>query len=143
MSDATNERAGELLRRLRRVLVTRPGVRFAFLFGSTARGDSGPLSDVDIAVYHDPAIEDLRWLLADLVEASGTDRVDLVALNSAGPLLRQRVFRDGIPIVVQDHDLLGRLRFRTQIEYLDTAPLRRLWWAGFRQRWGSAKKDGP
>ena len=59
------------------------------LIGSQARGDPGPLSDVDIAVWHDPGLEpsarlqlQLR-LAAEGGSALGTDEVDVVMLNRA------------------------------------------------------------
>jgi predicted nucleotidyltransferase len=127
------------IERCRRVLSGRTGLRFAFLFGSVARGQSGPLSDVDIAVHHDPAAPDLLALQAALAEALDTDRLDLVELNGAGPLLRHRVLRDGVAILIQDQEALFHARYRTQIDYLDTAPLRAAWWKEFRTRWASKR----
>src|SRR5258708_8195194 len=48
----------ELLRSLRAALRTEPRVTAALLFGSTARGDDGPGSDVDliVAVDGDPSL---------------------------------------------------------------------------------------
>jgi predicted nucleotidyltransferase len=124
-----------LLARARAVLEASPGLRFAFVFGSVARGRSGPLSDVDIAVAHDPPLADARPLLTELIAALATERVDLVEIERVGPLLCHRILRDGIPIVVRDPRALLAFRFRTQLAYLDTAPLRQLWWDAFRGRW--------
>lgn len=44
----------EILLKLSRALDTEPDVAFAYLFGSMAKGRSGPLSDVDVAVYFSP-----------------------------------------------------------------------------------------
>lgn len=125
----------ELIERARSVLSGQEGLKFAFLYGSVARGRAGPLSDVDVGVFHDPPRRDLRRLHPSLTEALGTDRLDLVQLNGAGPLLRQRVLRDGLPILVDDPAALTRFRYLSQLDYLDTAPLRQLWWSAFRQRW--------
>ncbi len=107
-------------------LADEPAVRFGYLFGSRARGDAGPRSDVDVAVSLDPDTDafDFRLrLLERLMRLLRTDRVDLVILNTAPILLRQRVVRDGR--VVKD-DPVARVRFeaRTISEYLDTQHLR-------------------
>lgn len=64
------------------------------LIGSQATGNVGPLSDVDIAVWHDPNLDsrarfDLQLgLVGDAARALGTDEVDVVLLNHAPPLMR-------------------------------------------------------
>jgi len=63
----------------------RRDVRLAILFGSQARGEAGPASDVDVAVQA-PGV-DLLALAATLSLAVGRE-VDVVALDAAGvPLL--------------------------------------------------------
>ncbi len=44
----------DLKRRLKPAFEKFPAVKFAYLFGSVAEGEAGPLSDIDIAVYLDP-----------------------------------------------------------------------------------------
>ena len=71
-----------------------PGVVFAYLFGSVALGDDGPLSDVDLAVYLDDTVDPSETRLAVIEAASRhlrTDRVDVVVLNSAPIALAGRV----------------------------------------------------
>ena len=73
----------------------------AYLFGSQARGNAGPLSDVDVAVYVEPASLDRPGfgvqaeLGSELQAALGRSDVDIVLLNHAPPLLYHRVLRDG------------------------------------------------
>lgn len=109
-----------------------PEVLAAYLIGSQARGAAGPLSDVDIAILHDPALGsreklDLRLrLAADAGAALATTEVDIVLLNDAPPLLRHRALRDGVRLL--DREPRARIRFqvRSVNEYLDTEPLRQL-----------------
>jgi predicted nucleotidyltransferase len=104
----------------------------AFLIGSQARGSVGPLSDVDVAILHDPGLTprerlDLRLSLASSAGAAlGTSEVDIVLLNDAPPLLRHRAIRDGVRLL--DHRPKERIEFevRTLNDYVDTEPLRRL-----------------
>ncbi len=117
------------LERLSDVL-DREGVVAAMLIGSQARGSAGPLSDIDIAVWHDPALDpsgriQLQLALARSVsEALNTDEIDVVMLNRASPLMRHRAIRDARRLVDRDPRLRVRLEARSLIDYLDTKPLR-------------------
>lgn len=127
------------LGRLRKAF-DREGVVAARLFGSQARGDPGPLSDVDIAVWLDPTLSsDARFdlqlaLIGAATAAAGTGEVDVVPLNDAPPLLRHRAIRDGRLLL--DRDPCRRIGLDTDavLEYLDTEPLRRTLEAGLRRR---------
>lgn len=107
------------------------GVVAASLIGSQARGDVHALSDVDIAVWvatdlDPPRRQRLRLdLLAAAEGALGTDRIDVVMLNHAPPLLRHRAIADGLLLVDRDRDERIRLETRAVLDYLDTVPLRR------------------
>ena len=87
-----------------------PGLRFAYLFGSAAKGRLGPTSDVDIAAYFDPSADLLDGRLEALRRATrhlGTDEVDLVVLNTAPIALvarildTRRVLHDAAPFLRQ------------------------------------------
>ncbi len=73
-----------------------PSIRFAYLFGSLARGTALPFSDVDIAVYVDEFADVVTMrldLYERLVDCLGSDRVDVVVLNTAPLTLKARVVR--------------------------------------------------
>jgi uncharacterized protein YutE (UPF0331/DUF86 family)/predicted nucleotidyltransferase len=74
-------------------LLRRHPVRLAYLFGSLARGDPDA-ADVDLAVLPD---EGFSWplLYAELSEALGTDRLDLVDLRFAPPYLKAGILQSG------------------------------------------------
>lgn len=127
------------LRRLAEALA-RESVVAGYLIGSQARDTAGPLSDVDLAVWLDPDLprerryDERLGLMGAAARAVGTGEVDVVPLNDAPPLLRQRAIRDGRLLV--DRDPRQRVRFETAalVEYLDTAPLRQALAAGLRRR---------
>jgi predicted nucleotidyltransferase len=110
------------------------------LIGSQARGTPGPLSDVDIAIWHDPGMDararfDLQLDLASgAVDALQTDEVDVTFLNDAPPLMCHRAIRDGRRLVERDHDERVRLETRAILDYLDTEPLRAELGRGMRRR---------
>jgi len=125
--------------RLSRAL-DREGVVAAMLIGSQARGETHPLSDVDVAVWHDPDLDSSQsWRLQlDLIgaaeEALQTSEIDLVMLNHAPPLLRQRAIRDAVVLVERDRDARVRLETRAILDYCDTVPLRAYFGRALRRR---------
>lgn len=116
------------------------GVVSALLFGSQATGKAGSLSDIDVAVWLDPELEDRERstrqlaLIGAASKATATDEVQVVVLNDATPLLRHRVLRDGVRLVDRDPRTRIRLEVAALLEYLDTAPLRATLAAGLRRR---------
>jgi len=69
------------------------------VFGSFARGDARPDSDLDLLVEAGP--ETSPWfpggIVADLQEALGR-RVDVVTLGGLAPELRDRVLQESVPV---------------------------------------------
>lgn len=117
----------ELVARLREFLRGQPGVALAYLFGSAARGTTGPLSDVDVAVKFIDWSPDgfaARLRMHDaLCRHLGSDRIDLVDLDEASPVLRYNVIRDGI-VLQGDNDVRIPFEVRAMAEYFDTHALR-------------------
>lgn len=76
-----------------------PGVVLLYLHGSYARGSAGPLSDIDLAVWleREGARErDAELKVSEALEdATCRDDLDIVILNRAGPMIRERVLREG------------------------------------------------
>jgi len=112
----------------RRGLSTRAEILEAYVFGSRARRDERPHSDVDIAVYVDPdRVREAPFgydseLAADLMSALGTSRVDVVVLNGAPPLLYHRVLRGGIRILSLDLVATTRREGQALSRYCDYLP---------------------
>ena len=119
----------ETLRRLAAAF-DHKGVVAAMLIGSRARASAGPLSDIDVGVWHEPDLDpserlDLRLELAAAAAAAlHTDEVDVVLLNQATPLMRHRAIRDGQPLVERDRRARVRMETKGILDYLDTKPLR-------------------
>ncbi|MGH3837118.1 MAG: type VII toxin-antitoxin system MntA family adenylyltransferase antitoxin [Pseudonocardiaceae bacterium] len=127
--------AHDLTERLRRLLDGESGVLVAYLYGSHARGQAGPLSDVDVAVLLDGDTEDRRLeLTAAITHAVAPARADVVVLNDAPLPLAYRVLRDGTLLVSRDDRARVEHWVRTVDRYLDMAPARRLLAAGTRSR---------
>ncbi len=99
----------------------------AYLFGSSARGDERPGSDVDVAVlFRDDPPRTLAGLHLDLADrltgALGGRRVDLVVLNHAPVDLVHRVLRDGLLLLERDRSARIRFEVDARNEYFDLLP---------------------
>jgi predicted nucleotidyltransferase len=110
---------------IRDVLQGDDRIAFALIFGSTARGQVTPFSDLDIAIGVRAGVSldagDIGTLVSGLEAAAGRD-VDLVILNEAPPGLAYRVFRDGRLILEADRAARVARQARAIVEYLDFKP---------------------
>jgi len=112
----------KVLREIRPMFDGEEHVVVAYLFGSTAKGTAGKLSDVDVAVLtskdHPPTLDYQLYLMDKLAGIFGRE-VDVVILNEASPLLRYEVIKRGK--LLYSRDELTRIAFeeRTIDEYLD------------------------
>lgn len=109
-------------------LFKKKGVLLAYLFGSLAQKGERltrprPPGDVDLAILtkEGPAYD----LLEAIADVLGTDRLDLVDLRKASPVLRFEILRSGRPIYISDEDLRERYEMETIHLYRDTEPMRR------------------
>ena len=75
------------------------GARNLRVFGSVARGEAGPGSDLDLLVDLEPgrSLFDLGGLLMDLQELLGC-RVDVVTESGLRERIRERVLREAVPL---------------------------------------------
>ncbi|RFA95636.1 type VII toxin-antitoxin system MntA family adenylyltransferase antitoxin [Pyrobaculum aerophilum] len=98
------------------------GVKFAYLFGSRARGLEREDSDWDVAVYfgREVTIIEEAELGAELSKRLGVE-VDVVALDNAPLDLIYIVLRDGVVIYSEDEKLRKQWEIETYLEYLDYA----------------------
>lgn len=109
-----------------------PGISVLVLFGSRARGDDRPDSDLDVAVL--PASQDARerrYLRSDiavaLADLAPEGRVDVVFLDEADDVLRERVLEQGRVLLNRDPEAWKELRVRTMREYGDREWVRNLY----------------
>lgn len=116
------------IEKVRSVLLKAPYLASAWLFGSVARGQARPDSDLDIALLLDDPEADARTFrralfdLAALLEEASGRRVDLVVLGPRDPILAHRVLSEGLLV----HDPAPRRRTRFMVDvlgrYFDWAP---------------------
>jgi predicted nucleotidyltransferase len=109
-------RAWALLSSLREALRTEPAVSTAVLFGSRARGDDHPLSDIDLVVHLRGDAEP-NEIATRLSERAG-HRVQAVLLEDVRqkPLLLAEIIREGRVLIDRDGTWPGLLAERSRIE---------------------------
>jgi predicted nucleotidyltransferase len=83
--------------------LSRQGVRHAAVFGSLARGEAHPASDIDVLLDLDPALPmglfEYARLKLHLAELLGPDlgrKVDVVNRKTLKPLLKDSILRDAV-----------------------------------------------
>lgn len=86
-----------------RLCTTRPEITVAYMFGSQAKGRSGPLSDIDLAFLVELSLINERDypygyqadLVAELMSLFKTNDIDIIVLNDAPPLLKFQIITTG------------------------------------------------
>ena len=104
------------------VLEGDPAIRFAYVFGGAGRRDLRPLSDVDVAVYLDDAVDPVQArldLIGVVTKHLGTDEVDLVVLNRAPTALLGRIVQSRRVIADKDPYLRHRFESLALRKFLD------------------------
>jgi len=94
-------------------------VAAVYLFGSAAKGEAGPLADLDVAVLFSKEdaghLHDLKFkIYADLCRSLKRNDIDLLVLNNASNLIiKDEIVRNGI--VVHDRDPAAREDFEVRV----------------------------
>ena len=112
------------------------GVKAAWLFGSVARGQSRPDSDLDVAVLGSRPLSagTKKRLMEQLARRCGRP-VDLIDLQAThGPIVGQ-VLRQGRRLFCDDAVLYAQLMKRWMFDQADWMPLRRRILATRRTAW--------
>ncbi|UCE32441.1 MAG: nucleotidyltransferase domain-containing protein [Burkholderiales bacterium] len=118
----------DIVRRLRQYFERHAdGIACAYLFGSTARGEAGRASDVDVAVLltEDPpaTLAGSGVRLEGQLESELGTRVDLVLLNRAPVDLVHRILRDGELVFEADASARVRFEVRARNLWFDLKPI--------------------
>ncbi len=104
------------------------GVCLVYLFGSQVEGNLGPMSDYDLALLVDRAVDGRRIqarLAHELARALQTDRVDVVLLNRASIELAYAIIAQGK--LLYEQDVATRVEYEATVlsRYGDFLPVLR------------------
>ncbi len=99
------------------------GARLALLFGSTSRREERPAEDLDIAILARGPFDTVD-VTNRLIRRLGTQRVDVVDLCRADPLLLALAARDGVLLFEAAPGELARFVSLASRRYADTRKFR-------------------
>ncbi len=128
---------------LRAELKKNEHVVFAYLFGSVARNQTHPFSDVDVAVFLD---EYTSGKFIDILNSTSDvvgDNVDLVILNHAPPLLKLKVVSEGILLFTRSNKVHTEFYTNALIEGLDFKDSFEIYKQAVRKRLGIDQSNHP
>lgn len=107
-----------------------PEVNALYLFGSYARDNLKPLSDIDIAAFLKKGVSkadywDLRLEFMNKAAAIlGTDEIDFVILNEAPFELGYNILKEGKILFCRNEKERRKFQEKVVLDYLDTQALR-------------------
>ena len=104
-------------------LFNEEGLRLVLLFGSVASGKEYQESDIDLGFLFDRPI-DILGLTNRAIQLLRTDRVDVIDLSRASPLLKYSAVRQGKVLFEQTPSLFNIFQSLTIRIYVDTKKLR-------------------
>jgi predicted nucleotidyltransferase len=112
-----------------RALEPHPEVAAGYLFGSVARGEHRPESDLDVGIVFmqrgDTArdhLDALAEMAARLEGTAGRRDVDLIVLESQGPIFCHRVLSEGVLVYERDAERRVDFESDTIVRALDFRP---------------------
>lgn len=89
------------------------------LFGSWARGEQKPLSDLDICVIPSAGAD-----FEDVVRITPAVDADVSYFYNLPLHVRERVLSEGKPLLMNDREAFLEAKVRAVVEYLEFKPLR-------------------
>jgi len=96
-----------------------------YLYGSYARNEPKPYSDIDIAVITrmiDPPRD-----LKEFIGSYSSNKIDVQVFSDLPLSARMQVLAQGIPLYVRDEDSLWSVIKSVSLSYMDLEPMRYRW----------------
>ena len=112
----------EKISKIIEIIKSDPNVIAIYLFGSHAKGEATPLSDIDIAVILENPTPESE---ADIGSLSSPE-IDVVLFHRLPLHIRYEVFKYGKEIFARDEEKLLEIKLRVLRDYLDTARMYRI-----------------
>ncbi len=96
-------------------------VAAAYVFGSAAREEGGTPQDLDLAIFTEPSFgyENLHELNGTITHALRSDRVDIVWMNKADPILNFEIIKTGRLLFHRGAERLNDFELKAKKAYYD------------------------
>ena len=95
-------------------------VEAIYLFGSYAKGNAKPISDIDICVL---TKKNITKNIKENILSNSSKKIDISIFWDLPPTLRFRVFKEGKLLYKKDEISLQRVKITTLKFYLDIQPM--------------------
>ncbi len=102
-------------------LIKNPQILIAYIFGSLVKGNFKEYSDIDVAIYtkEEFSWQDFYILYGNLTKEIHSDRVDLVWLNKAEPIISFEIIKTGKVLFYRNVDTLNDFELTVKKRYYD------------------------
>ena len=95
-------------------------VEAIYLFGSYAKGNAKPISDIDICVL---TKRDIPKRVKEEILSNSSKKIDISLFWDLPPTIRFRVLKEGKLLYKRDEMVLQRVKVATLKSYLDIQPM--------------------
>ena len=96
-----------------------------YLYGSYARNEPKPYSDIDIAVI--TCMADPPRDLREFIGSYSSKKLDVQVFSDLPLSARMQVLTQGIPLFVRNDDSLWQIIKSVSLSYMDLEPMRHRW----------------
>ncbi|MBI4653682.1 MAG: nucleotidyltransferase domain-containing protein [Nitrospirae bacterium] len=121
-----------IFEKIKSYLYSRDEVVTAYIFGSYTTEKVSSMSDIDIAVLLRDSVDNKEYgqikltITNDLIEQISFDRIDIVLLDIASPLLSHEVIKKGMLLFSKDETRRIEYTVNAIMQYLDTIFIRKV-----------------
>lgn len=115
----------KLLIEIKKLLIGRSEIEFAFIFGSFGRNEDTELSDIDIAIYQTKHKSKYELIMLEFdIEVKLTERIpaqkfDVRCLNNAPIVVIGKIINEGELLFARDEAFLIDFIVKNRLKYMD------------------------
>lgn len=115
----------KLLSEIKKLLISKSEIEFAFIFGSFARNEDTELSDIDIAIYQTKHKSKYELIMLEfdievkLMERIPGQKFDVRCLNNAPIVVIGKIINEGKLLFARDESFLTDFIVKNRLKYMD------------------------
>lgn len=115
----------QVIRSILSDLSNNPGIEAIYLYGSYARSESKPYSDLDIAVI--TVSSEPSRSLREHIGSFASKKIDIQVFSDLPLPARMQVISQGIPLYIRDPECVREIVHVISLSYMDLEPMRKRW----------------